>query len=40
MNKYKLTEEHKKQLKPWADKWLANAMSTKPMDEEARNVVD
>lgn len=33
MNKYELTEEHKAQLKPWADKWSANAMNTKPMDD-------
>jgi hypothetical protein len=26
--KYKLTEEHKAQLKGWADKWIENAMST------------
>jgi hypothetical protein len=33
MKKYELTPEHKEQLKPWADKWIANNMSTKPMDE-------
>ena len=27
--KYKLTPEHKKQLKPWADKWIKNALSTR-----------
>lgn len=31
---YSLTEEHRAQLQPWAEKWIANAMSTKPMDEE------
>jgi hypothetical protein len=30
--KYELTEEYRAQLKPWADKWIANAMSTKPID--------
>ena len=36
MKKYKLTPEHEAQLKPWAQKWIANAMSTKPMDDEDR----
>ena len=35
---YKLTEKHRAQLKPWADKWIANAMSTKPMDDEEREI--
>ena len=34
---YTLTEEHRAQLKPWADKWIANAMSTKAMDEEEKD---
>jgi hypothetical protein len=38
MKKYELTEEHRSQLKTWADKWIANSMSTKPMDEEDRNI--
>ena len=38
MKKYSLTEEHRAQLKPWADKWIANAMSTKPMDETERAI--
>jgi len=33
---YHLTEEHRAQLKPWADQWIVNALSTKPMDEEER----
>jgi hypothetical protein len=36
--KYELTTEHRAQLKPWADKWIANAMSTKPMDEEDKRI--
>jgi hypothetical protein len=36
--KYSLTPSHRKQLKPWADKWIANAMSTKPMTEEDREI--
>ena len=36
MKKYKLTPEHKVQLKPWTDRWIANAMSTKPMDNADR----
>ena len=38
MNKYELTNEHRSQLKPWADKWIANAMSTKPMDAEEKAI--
>lgn len=34
--KYTLTDEHRAQLAPWRDKWIANAMSTKPMDDEER----
>lgn len=30
--------EHEKQLKPWANKWIANAMSTKPMDDEEKEM--
>ena len=30
--KYTLTDEHQSQLKPGADKWIANAMSTAPME--------
>lgn len=33
---YELTEEHRAQMGPWRDKWIANARSTKPMDEEDR----
>ena len=36
MKKYELTPAHRAQLKPWADKWIANAMSTKAMDDEDR----
>ena len=30
--KYTLTPEHRAQLKPWADKWIANAFNTTKMD--------
>ena len=36
---YTLTDEHRAQLKPWAEKWIANAMSTKPMDDTDREAV-
>jgi hypothetical protein len=36
MKKYKLTPEHEKQLKPWADIWIKNAMSTKGMTDQDR----
>lgn len=32
--KYKLTEEHRKQLQPWADKWIKNALNTDAMTEQ------
>ena len=35
---YELTPEHRAQLKPWADRWIANAMSTKAMTEQDRDV--
>ena len=38
VEKYSLTEEHKAQLKPWADKWIANALSTAPMTQEDRDI--
>jgi hypothetical protein len=34
--KYVLTPEHEAQLKPWADKWIENALSTKGMDDEEK----
>ena len=37
--KYELTPEHREQLKPWADKWVANAMSTKAMDDADRSAM-
>jgi len=33
MTLYALTPEHTAQLKPWADRWIANALSTAPMTE-------
>jgi hypothetical protein len=39
MTKYTLTDEHRAQLKPWADKWVRNAMSTEPMTDEDRRIV-
>ena len=33
---YELTDEHRAQLAPWRDKWIANAMSTAPMTDEDR----
>jgi len=38
MGKYKLTAKHRAQLKPWADKWIKNALSTKAMDAEERKL--
>lgn len=33
---YELTDEHRAQLPGWADRWIANALSTKSMDDEDR----
>jgi hypothetical protein len=30
---YRLTPEHREQLKPWAERWIANAMSTTAMTD-------
>jgi hypothetical protein len=38
MRKYKLTEEHKKELVNYKDFWIKNAMSTKQMDEEEKKI--
>ena len=38
MKKYSLTPEHEAQMKPWADKWIANAFSTKPMDDKEKEI--
>ena len=35
---YSLTDEHRAQLKPWADKWIANAMSTAAMTDLDREI--
>ena len=34
--KYSLTPDHSAQLKPWSDRWIANAMSTSPMTADDR----
>ena len=33
---YTLTEEHRAQLIPWAQRWIANAKSTAPMSAEEK----
>jgi len=35
-SKYALQDEHRAQLKPWADRWISIAMSTKAMDDADR----
>jgi len=37
---YELTPEHRAQLKPWADRWIANAMSTAPMTDEDKRLCE
>lgn len=39
MAKYKLTEAHRLQLQPWAQRWIQNAMSTKAMDDHDRHMM-
>ena len=34
--KYELTEEHRAQLGPWADRWIANALNCEPMNDDDR----
>lgn len=36
MSKYKLTPEHRAQLKNYTQKWIDNGLSTKPMDDYDR----
>lgn len=38
MEKYILTEEHKAQQKPWADKWIKIAMSTESMTDKDKEL--
>lgn len=38
-NSYSLTDELRAQLQPWATRWIGNAMSTKPMDDEDRRAM-
>ncbi len=37
--KYELTPEHLAQMEPWTQRWIANAMSTKMMDDEDRRAM-
>ena len=37
--KYELTDEHRRQLKPWADRWIVNAMRTGLLSAEEREQV-
>lgn len=37
--KYELTDEHRAQLKPWAEKWIRIAMSTEAMTEADRDAM-
>lgn len=38
MQKYTLTDEHRAQIEPWAQKWIAHGMSTAAMTEEDRAI--
>ena len=37
---YELTPDHRAQLKLWADRWIANAMSTAPMTDEDKRLCE
>ncbi len=36
--KYSLTDEHRAQLGPTAEKWIANALNTAPMTDKDRRI--
>lgn len=36
---YKLTDEHRAQLRPWADRWIKNALRTDPMNEYDKGIL-
>lgn len=36
---YKLTDEHRAQLRPWADKWIKNALRTEPLNEYDKGIL-
>jgi hypothetical protein len=38
VKRYTLTPEHRAELPGWADRWIANAMSTAPMTDEDRAI--
>jgi hypothetical protein len=38
-SKYVLTDAHRAKLKPWAERWIANAMSTAPMNDADRDAM-
>lgn len=38
--KYSLTDEHREQLRPWADKWIANALDTRRIGDDWPKVVE
>jgi len=35
-SRYTLTDEHRAQLKPWAERWIATALSTVPLSDKER----
>jgi len=37
--KYELTEEHRAQLAPWRDRWIANGLNITPMDDGDRDAM-
>src|SRR5690349_9342525 len=36
---YTLTDEHRAQLRPWADRWIKNALRTEPLNEYDKGIL-
>lgn len=36
---YQLTDEHRAQLRPWADRWIKNALRTEPLNEYDKGIL-
>src|SRR5215831_8801799 len=36
---YELTPEHRSQLKPWAERWIANALRTEPQSDSDKEIM-
>ena len=39
VKKYSLTKNHKKEIREWVKRWIANAMSTRPIEEDEKPII-